>query len=51
MLAPTPASPESVGMSKVALDRVDAHLKSRYIDCRPLPGHASPGLSARQGCA
>src|SRR5262249_38302386 len=32
MLAPTTASPESTGMSKAALDRVAAHLKSRYLD-------------------
>ncbi|MET4797781.1 serine hydrolase domain-containing protein [Bradyrhizobium sp. LB11.1] len=38
MLAPTPASPESVGMSKAALDRVDAHLKNRYIDPGRFPG-------------
>src|ERR1700750_1356212 len=38
MLAPTPASPESVGMSKAALDRVDAHLKVRYIDAGRFPG-------------
>src|SRR6201999_4405477 len=38
MLAPTPASPESVGMSKAALDRVDAHLKTRYIDAGRFPG-------------
>src|SRR3954462_12156983 len=38
MLAPPPASPESVGMSKAALDRVDAHLKSRYIDAGRFPG-------------
>ncbi|MGY3422860.1 CubicO group peptidase (beta-lactamase class C family) [Bradyrhizobium sp. F1.13.4] len=38
MLAPTPASPESLGMSKAALDRVDAHLKSRYIDAGRFPG-------------
>src|SRR6516165_12778015 len=38
MLAPTLASPESVGMSKVALDRVEAHLKSRYIDAGRFPG-------------
>lgn len=38
MLAPTPASPESVGMSKTALDRVDAHLKNRYIDAGRFPG-------------
>ncbi len=38
MLAPTPASPESVGMSKTGLDRVEAHLKSRYIDSGRFPG-------------
>jgi CubicO group peptidase (beta-lactamase class C family) len=38
MLAPTPASPESVGMSKAALDRVDTHLKRRYIDAGRFPG-------------
>lgn len=38
MLAPTPASPESAGMSKAALDRVDAHLKQRYIDAGRFPG-------------
>jgi CubicO group peptidase (beta-lactamase class C family) len=38
MLAPTPASPESVGMSKAALDRIDAHLKQRYIDTGRFPG-------------
>jgi len=38
MLAPTPASPESVGMSKAALDRIDAHLKQRYIDAGRFPG-------------
>jgi len=32
MLAPTPASPESAGMSSAALARVDRHLKERYID-------------------
>jgi len=36
MLAPT--SPESAGMSKAALDRVDAHLKNRYIDAGRYPG-------------
>jgi CubicO group peptidase (beta-lactamase class C family) len=30
MLAPT--SPETAGMSKAALERADAHLKSRYVD-------------------
>jgi CubicO group peptidase (beta-lactamase class C family) len=38
MLAPTPASPESAGMSKAALDRIDAHLKHRYIDAGRFPG-------------
>jgi CubicO group peptidase (beta-lactamase class C family) len=38
MLAPAPASPESVGMSKTALDRIDAHLQSRYIDSGRFPG-------------
>src|SRR5258708_32206667 len=38
MLAPTPASPESAGMSKAALDRVEAHLKHRYIDAARFPG-------------
>jgi CubicO group peptidase (beta-lactamase class C family) len=36
MLAPT--SPESAGMSKVALERVDAHLTSRYVDAGRYPG-------------
>jgi len=35
---PSPVSPESVGMSKAALDRIDAHLKSRYIDAGRFPG-------------
>ena len=38
MLAPTPASPESAGMSKPAFDRIEAHLKSRYIDAGRFPG-------------
>ena len=38
MLAPTPASPESVGMSKSALDRIDVHLKANYIDSGRFPG-------------
>ncbi|MBV9457903.1 MAG: beta-lactamase family protein [Bradyrhizobium sp.] len=38
MLAPTPASPESAGMSKAGLDRTEAHLKSRYIDAGRFPG-------------
>jgi CubicO group peptidase (beta-lactamase class C family) len=38
MLAPTPASPESAGMSKAAFDRIDAHLKHRYIDAGRFAG-------------
>ena len=38
MLAPTPASPESAGMSKAGLDRVEAHLKQRYVDAGRFPG-------------
>ena len=38
MLAPTLASPESAGMSKAALERVDAHLKERYIEAGRFPG-------------
>src|SRR5436305_13752771 len=38
MLAPTPASPESVGMSKAALESIDDHLKRRYIDAGRFPG-------------
>ena len=38
MLAPTPASPESAGMSKAVLDRVENHLKQRYIDAGRFPG-------------
>ena len=38
MLAPTPASPESAGMSKAALDRIEDHLKQRYIDSGRFPG-------------
>ena len=38
MLAPTPASPESAGMSKAALDRLEQHLKLRYIDSGRFPG-------------
>jgi CubicO group peptidase (beta-lactamase class C family) len=36
MLAPT--SPESAGMSKAALDRIEGHLKHRYIDAGRFPG-------------
>ncbi|WP_257168966.1 serine hydrolase [Bradyrhizobium sp. SRS-191] len=38
MLAPTPASPETVGMSKAALARIDAHLQQRYVDAGRFPG-------------
>ena len=38
MLAPTPASPESAGMSKAAFDRIEAHLRHRYIDAGRFPG-------------
>jgi CubicO group peptidase (beta-lactamase class C family) len=38
MLAPTPASPESAGMSKAAFDRLEDHLKRRYVDAGRLPG-------------
>ena len=38
MLAPTPASPESAGMSQAALDRLERHLKSHYIDAGRFPG-------------
>jgi CubicO group peptidase (beta-lactamase class C family) len=38
MLAPTPASPETAGMSKAALDRIEEHLKQRYIEPGRFPG-------------
>src|ERR1700674_5724519 len=38
MLAPTPASPEFAGMSKLAFDRIEAHLKHRYVDAGRFPG-------------
>src|SRR5690349_22841116 len=38
MLAPTPAPPESAGMSKAALDRLENHLKQRYVDAGRFPG-------------
>ena len=37
MLAPTLASPESAGMSKPALDRIETHLKSGYLDSGRFP--------------
>jgi CubicO group peptidase (beta-lactamase class C family) len=36
MLAP--ASPETAGMSKAAFDRLESHLKTRYIDAGRFPG-------------
>ena len=38
MLAPTPASPESAGMSKAAFDRLEGHLERNYIDAGRFPG-------------
>ena len=38
MLAPTPASPESAGMSKTAFDRIELHLKQRYVEAGRFPG-------------
>ena len=38
MLAPAPASPESVGMSKAALDRLETHLRLRYVEAGRFPG-------------
>jgi CubicO group peptidase (beta-lactamase class C family) len=38
MLAPTPASPESAGMSTAALGRLENHLKQRYVDAGRFPG-------------
>jgi CubicO group peptidase (beta-lactamase class C family) len=38
MLAPPPTSPESAGMSKEAFDRIEAHLKLRYVDAGRFPG-------------
>jgi CubicO group peptidase (beta-lactamase class C family) len=38
MLAPTPASPESAGMSKTAFDRIERHLKQRYVEAGRFPG-------------
>ncbi len=38
MLAPTNASPETAGMSKQAFDRLEAHIKHRYIDAGRFPG-------------
>src|ERR1700710_756147 len=38
MLAPTPASPETAAISKAAFDRIEEHLKRRYIDAGRFPG-------------
>jgi len=38
MSAPLSATPESVGMSPPAFDRLEAHLKRRYIDAGRFPG-------------
>ena len=38
MLTAAPASPESAGMSKAAFDRIEDHLKTRYIDAGRFPG-------------
>jgi CubicO group peptidase (beta-lactamase class C family) len=38
MLAPAAALPESAGMSKAGFDRIEQHLKLRYIDAGRFPG-------------
>src|SRR5580698_9810975 len=38
MLAPTPASPESAGMSQAGFDRIEDHLEQRYVDAGRFPG-------------
>ena len=38
MLVPPPASPESAGMSKITFERLEAHLKRRYVDAGRFPG-------------
>jgi CubicO group peptidase (beta-lactamase class C family) len=38
MPAPVTASPESAGMSKAALERIDRHLRERYIEVGRFPG-------------
>src|SRR5579863_2920122 len=38
MLDQSLASPESAGMSKAGLDRIETHLKNRYIDTGRFPG-------------
>ena len=46
MPAVTLASPESAGMSKAALDRVEAHLKARYIEAGRFPGTQLESIAA-----
>ena len=48
MLAPTPASPESAGMSKAALDRLEDASEAALHRCRPLSGDPASGLPPRQ---
>jgi CubicO group peptidase (beta-lactamase class C family) len=38
MLAPPPASPESAGMSKAAFDRLENHIKRRYLEAGRFAG-------------
>jgi CubicO group peptidase (beta-lactamase class C family) len=38
MPAFSPAPPDAAGMSRIALDRIDEHLKRRYIDAGRFPG-------------
>ena len=38
MPTPTLSSPETAGMSKAALDRIEDHLKKRYIEAGRFPG-------------
>jgi CubicO group peptidase (beta-lactamase class C family) len=38
MHAPTHVSPESAGMSQAAFDRIETHLKQRYIEAGRFPG-------------
>ncbi|MGC1551744.1 MAG: serine hydrolase domain-containing protein, partial [Bradyrhizobium sp.] len=38
MPAPATASPESAGMSKAAFDRIEKHLRERYIEAGRFPG-------------
>jgi CubicO group peptidase (beta-lactamase class C family) len=38
MPAPATASPESAGMSKAAFDRIESHLRERYVEAGRFPG-------------